>query len=66
MLKLAPITFGALLIIIWAVLTIKPTKPENPTDLTSLQDNLIMAIEGTSVRTALLTAGLVSIAFGLT
>ena len=66
LLKLAPIVFGIILIVLWAVLTLRHPKLENPSDLTGLQQNLVAVIENTSVRTALLTAGLISIAFGLT
>lgn len=65
MFKLAPIVFGAALIVVWAVLVLRPPQPKNPKDLTSLQYNLITVIDHSSMRTALLTAGLVSIAFGL-
>ena len=65
MIKLEPIIFGVILILIWATLTIKSSKPKNPSNLASLQHSLIGVIEGTSIRTALLTAGLVSVAFGL-
>ena len=65
MIKLEPIIFGVILILIWATLTTKSSKPKNPSNLASLQHSLIAVIEGTSIRTALLTAGLVSVAFGL-
>jgi hypothetical protein len=64
--RFAPIVFGVILIAIWTVLTFKHPKPRNPSDLASLQQNPVMVIEHTSIRTALLTAGLISIAFGLT
>ncbi len=66
MLRLAPVVFGIILIVLWAILTLRHPKLENPSDLTSLQQNLVAVIENTSIRTALLTAGLISVAFGLT
>lgn len=65
MLKLAPTIFGVVLIVLWAVLTFKHPRPRNPSDLAGLQYNLTIVIKHTSIRTALLTAGLISIAFGL-
>ena len=63
--KLGPIIFGVILILIWATLTTKSSKPKNPSNLASLQHSLIGVIEGNSIRATLLTAGLVSVAFGL-
>jgi len=71
-------TCGIVLIIVWAVLRFKPMrfkpiKLTNPQNLESLQSNAISALEsiqsnllstvrGSSIKTALLTAGLLSIA----
>lgn len=63
--RLAPTLFGIALIAIWAVSALRSPKPKDPSDLADLQHNLTTIVEHTSVRTALLTAGLISIAFGL-
>ena len=63
MLKLAPTIFGLVLIALRAALTLKRPKLGNPS--ASLQQSLVAVIEDASIRTALLTAGLISVAFGL-
>ena len=62
MVKLPQLIFGVVLIIIWAILRFKPTKLANPSKLEAVQNNLLSAIRGSSIETALLTAGLLSIA----
>jgi len=63
--RFVPIVFGVILIVLWAVLTFKHPKLRSPSDLVGLQQSLVMVIEHASIRTALLTAGLISIASGL-
>lgn len=64
--KLGPLIFGIALIIIWAILRFSRPKLKKPSSLETLQHNVIMALDRTSTETALLTAGLISIAIALT
>ncbi len=65
MIKLPSLIFGLTLIAIWAVLTKRRPSLQAPSDLSGLQANSIAMLENASIRTSLLTAGLVSIALGL-
>jgi len=60
--KLAPLIFGLVLVIIWAILRFSRPKLREPSSLETLQHNILIALDRTSIETALLTAGLISIA----
>jgi hypothetical protein len=59
------IIFGIVLLGIWSALRFKPEKKGNPEDLKHLQDNLVQIIQNSSLQTAILTAGLLSVVLGL-
>ena len=64
--KLGPLIFGIILIIIWAILRFSRPKLKEPSSLETLQHNVIIALDRTGIETALLMAGFMSIAITLT
>ncbi|RLF25211.1 MAG: hypothetical protein DRN15_00720 [Thermoprotei archaeon] len=52
-------------LIIWAILRFSRPRLREPSSLETLQHNILIALDRTSMETALLTVGLISIALAL-
>ncbi|RLF17802.1 MAG: hypothetical protein DRZ82_09380 [Thermoprotei archaeon] len=64
--RLAPLIFGLVLVIIWAILRFSRPRLGEPSSLDLLQYNIFIALDRISIEMVLLMAGLISVALALT